>query len=112
MRDRAFSQKMSAVDDNLERASSLGADGIGGMDGFDEDARLRGSESSTGALNGENSGIASRFRRKERSKSSSRTEDRPSRSRSVINSASASLSSIPNRITCSMLSSGLIKISE
>ena len=107
MRARDYDQAM-AGEDNLERASSLGADGV---DTFDEDARLRGSQSSTGAVNG-GAGIKSRIRSKTRSKSSSRSDERPRRSRSVISSASASLSSIPNRITLSMLSSGLITISE
>lgn len=99
--------------DGGEWASSLGATE---RDTFEDEPRLRGSSSSGGrggglpAVNGGSQ--AGRFSRKGRSKSSSRTEDRPRRSRSVLDSASASLSSIPNRIQLTMLSSGLIKITE
>ncbi|XP_018010387.1 receptor-type tyrosine-protein phosphatase kappa isoform X2 [Hyalella azteca] len=101
----------SHASENLERAASLGADGT--EISVNEDSRLRGSEGSDTAVavNGSSS-HKSRSRPKGRSKSSSRTEERPRRSRSVFNSASASLSSIPNRIQLSMLSYGLIKITE
>lgn len=113
MRDRNFgavSDPGSVAQEGGERASSLGA---AEGDTFEDEPGLRGSSSSAGAgppaVNG---GVkASRISRKGRSKSSSRSEDRPRRSK-YLDSASASLSSIPNRIQLSMLSSGLIKISE
>jgi len=104
MRDREFRPSNAMDDEHLERASSLGVEG---MDELDD--RLGSSSSAMGEANG---GFKARFRRKGRSKSSSRTDDKPSRSLRYLDTASASLSSIPNRIQLSLLKSGLITISK
>ena len=107
MRDRT---SMSTDRENIERASSLGMEA---RDDFEESGRGRfGSERSGGEGVGASNGLRERFREKGRSKSTSRTDDKRRRSRSYFDSASASLTSIPNRIQLSMLKSGLMTISE
>uniref|UniRef100_A0A6A7GA86 Receptor-type tyrosine-protein phosphatase kappa-like isoform X2 n=1 Tax=Hirondellea gigas TaxID=1518452 RepID=A0A6A7GA86_9CRUS len=117
MRNRDFKEDMPRdLDVNHERASSLGGDIMDGQDTFTQDPlegrnpRIRGGTGSGGAING--TGLGGRSKRKGRSKSSSRTDDNRPRRNRIMESASTSLSSIPNRIQLSMLSSGLLKITE